>query len=34
MLIGGQSFFDVPVKIKEEAYEKISKISKNNLHNW
>ena len=30
MLIEGKSFFDVPVKNKEEAYEKIIDISKNN----
>ena len=30
MLINGKSFFDVPVKNKEEAYEKIIDISKNN----
>ena len=30
MLIGGNSFFDVLVKNKEEAYEKIISISKNN----
>ena len=30
MLIHGKSFFDVPVKNKEEAYEKIIDISKNN----
>ena len=30
MLIDGKSFFDVPVKNKEEAYEKIMSISKNN----
>ena len=30
MLINGKSSFDVPVKNKEEAYEKIMRISKNN----
>ena len=30
MLIDGKSFFDVPVKNKEEAYEKIMSIVKNN----
>ena len=30
VLINGKSFFDVPVKNKEEAYEKIIEISKNN----
>ena len=30
MLIDGKSFFDVPVKNKEEAYGKIMSISKNN----
>ena len=30
MLINGKSSFDVPVKNKEEAYEKIMSISKNN----
>ena len=30
MLIDGKRFFDVPVKNKEEAYEKIMSISKNN----
>ena len=30
MLIDGKSLFDVPVKNKEEAYEKIVSISKNN----
>ena len=30
MLIDGKGFFDVPVKNKEEAYEKIMGISKNN----
>ena len=35
MLIDGESFFfffDVPVKSKEEAYEKIMSISKNNYY--
>ena len=30
VLINGKSFFDVPVKNKEEAYQKIIEISKNN----
>ena len=30
VLIDGKNFFDVPVKNKEEAYEKIMSISKNN----
>ena len=30
VLIDGKSFFDVPVKNKEEAYKKIMSISKNN----
>ena len=30
VLIDGKSFFDVPVKNKEESYEKIMSISKNN----
>ena len=30
VLIDGKRFFDVPVKNKEEAYEKIMSISKNN----
>ena len=30
VLIDGKGFFDVPVKNKEEAYEKIISISKNN----
>ena len=30
MLIDGKSFFDMPVKNKEEAYEKVMGISKNN----
>ena len=30
VLIDGKSFFDVPVKNKEKAYEKIMNISKNN----
>ena len=29
-LIDGKSFFDVPVKNKEEVYEKLMSISKNN----
>ena len=32
VLIGGKIFFDVPVKNKEEAYEKIIEMSKNNDH--
>ena len=32
VLIDGKSFFDVPVKNKEEAYEKIMSISKNNVY--
>ena len=30
MLIDGKSFFDVPVKNKDEAYENIMRVSKNN----
>ena len=30
VLIDGKHFFDVPVKSKEEAYQKIIEISKNN----
>ena len=30
VLIDGKSFFDVPVKSKEEAYEKIIEMSRNN----
>ena len=30
VLIDGKSFFDVPVKNKEEAYEKIIEMSRNN----
>ena len=30
VLIDGKSFFDVPVKNKEETYEKIIEMSKNN----
>ena len=33
VLIDGKSFSDVPVKDKEEAYEKVTSISKNN-DNW
>ena len=29
-MIDGKNFFDLPVKNKEEAYEKIIKISRNN----
>ena len=32
VLIDGKSFFDVPVKSKEEAYEKIIEIRKNNYY--
>ena len=32
VLIDGKSFFDVPIKNKEETYEKIIEISKNNDH--
>ena len=32
VLVDGKSFFDVPVKNKEEAYEKIMSISKNNTY--
>ena len=31
VLIEGKSFFDVPAKNKEEAYEKIMSISKNTI---
>ena len=30
VLVDGKSFFDVPVKNKEKAYEKVIEISKNN----
>ena len=30
VLIDGKSFFDVPIKNKEEAYEKIIEINRNN----
>ena len=30
VLIDSKSFFDIPIKIKEEAYEKIVEMSKNN----
>ena len=30
VLINGKSFFDVPVKNKEEAYEKVRNINKKN----
>ena len=30
VLIDGKSFFDVPVKNKEEAYERVMSIGKNN----
>ena len=33
VLIDGKNFFDMPLKNKEEAYEKIMRISKNN-DNW
>ena len=32
VLIDGKSFFDVPIKDKEEVYEKIMSIGKNNDH--
>ena len=32
MLIDGKSFYHVPLKNKEEAYEKIMSISKNNYY--
>ena len=32
VLLYGKSFFDVPVKNKEESYEKIMSISKKNDH--
>ena len=32
VLIDGKSFFDMPIKDKEEAYEKIMSIGKNNDH--
>ena len=32
VLVDGKSFFDVPVKNKEEAYEKIMSISRNNTY--
>ena len=32
MLINGKSFYHVPLKNKEEAYEKIMSISKNNYY--
>ena len=32
VLIDGKGFFDVPIKNKEETYEKIIEISKNNDH--
>ena len=32
VLIDGKSFFDLPIKIKEEAYEKITDMSNNNDH--
>ena len=31
-LIDGKSFFDLPVKNKEEAYEKVIEISSNNVY--
>ena len=31
-LIDGKSFFDLPVKNKEEAYEKVIEISRNNVY--
>ena len=30
MLIDGKSFFDLPVKNEEEAYEKIMSVNRNN----
>ena len=30
LIIDGKSFFDVPVKNKKEAYQKIMSVSKNN----
>ena len=30
VLIDGKSFFDLPLKIEEEAYEKIIELSRNN----
>ena len=30
VLIDGENFFDVPIKNKEETYEKIIEMSKNN----
>ena len=30
MLVDGKSFFDIPVRHKEEAYEKITEIGKDN----
>ena len=32
VLIDGKSFFDLPVKNEEEAYEKIIEMSRNNDH--
>ena len=32
VLIDGKSFFDVPIKNKEEAYEKIIEINRNNYY--
>ena len=34
LLIDGKSFFDVPIKNKEEKYEKNIVINKNNDYNW
>ena len=34
VLIDGKSFFDLPVKNEEDAYEKIIEMSNNNDNNW
>ena len=34
VLIDGKSFFDLPVKNEEDAYEKIMEMSNNNDYNW
>ena len=34
VLIDGKSFFDLPVKNEEDAYEKIIEMSNNNDYNW
>ena len=31
-LIGNKAFFDQPVKSKQEAYEKLTEMSRNNYH--